>query len=168
MDPAFRHDAFTFTILHHDPGVGIVQDRLLRLLPEQNKPINPEEALDQIQCCFRNLACPWSTPTSISWRVFRPSRQQRQFTIVGEDFTAKSKAKIYGSLEVLVKQKRMKLLDHPEIYDELVRLEKKRTPQGTVQIGAPPGKIRRRGCGDCFSNLPGRVVAHPAANQEDL
>lgn len=140
MDPAFRHDAFTFTILHHDPGVGIVQDRLLRLLPENNKPINPEDALDQIQVLLQEFGLSMVYSDQYQLESLQALAMQRGFTIVGEDFTAKSKAKIYGSLEVLVKQKRMRLLDHPEIYDELTKLEKKRTPTGTVQIGAPAGK----------------------------
>jgi hypothetical protein len=140
MDPAFRHDAFTFTILHHDPTVGIVQDRLLRLLPENNKPINPSDALDQIKVLLTEFGLSMVYSDQYQLESLQQLATLREFSIIGEDFTAKSKAKIYGSLEVLIKQKRMRLLDHPEIYDELVRLEKKRTPNGTVQIGAPAGK----------------------------
>lgn len=141
MDPAFRHDAFTFTIVHHDPTVGIVQDRLLRLLPgEDKKPINPAEALDQIQLLLQEFGLSFVYSDQYQLESLQQLALLRQFSIIGEDFTGKSKPKIYGSLEMLIKQKRIKLLDHPEIFDELVRLEKKRTPNGTMQIAAPNGK----------------------------
>jgi hypothetical protein len=139
MDPAFRHDAFTFTVMHADPRYGIVQDALIRKLPVGNNPINPVDALNDIKF-YLNL---YGITTVYSDQYQLESLQQlaveRGFNIVGVDFTANSKAKIYGSLRALINQKRVRLLDHPEITSELIALEKRRTQTGHIQISAPPG-----------------------------
>lgn len=141
MDPAFRHDHFAFTIFHHDASDGIVQDYFFEWIPEPGQPLNPKTVLAEIKLKLDY----YRTSLVYSDQYQLESLQQLAgdigFAIVGVDFTSASKAKIYGSLASLVNQRRIRLLDKPEIYDQLVVLEKKRTPGGAVQITAPPGKI---------------------------
>jgi len=65
---------------------------------------------------------------------------QMGFSIAQYAFNSKSKALIYDSLNKLLQTKRIKLLDVPEIRQQLSQLNKKRTALGQVQIAAPPGK----------------------------
>jgi metal-dependent amidase/aminoacylase/carboxypeptidase family protein len=58
---------------------------------------------------------------------------------MGINFTAKSKAQIYGNLQQLFYQQRITLLDHPETLRELRQLERTVTQGGQVQIAAPTG-----------------------------
>ena len=66
--------------------------------------------------------------------------QQHQFSIIGHDFTGKSKAKMYGSLIQLLRTNKIKLLDHVVIYQQLTQLQKKLNAMGGVAISAPNGK----------------------------
>lgn len=140
IDPAFRQDAFAFTVLHHDPDKGMVQDRFVRWVPLSGAPLNPVDVLDQIVPVLKEFSISIVYSDQYQLESLQQLAQQRGFTIVGCDFTGASKAKIFGSLEMLIKQQRIRLLDDPTLYQELVQLEKRRTPSGTIQISAPPGK----------------------------
>ncbi len=140
MDPAFRQDSFAFTIVHHDPTLGMVQDRFIQWTPTLGVSLNPVVVLDQINTILRefNLSMVYSDQYQLE--SLQQLASDRGFTIIGCDFTGQSKAKIFGSLEMLVKQRRIRLLDDPTLYQQLVQLEKRRTPNGTIQISAPAGK----------------------------
>lgn len=146
IDPAFRHDAFAFAIMHHDPDVGIVLDRFVRWLPEKGVPLNPSEVLDQINTTLKEFQITMVYSDQYQLESLQQLAQQRGFTIIGCDFTAQSKARIFGSFEMLVKQRRMQLLDIPELVTELTQLEKRRTPNGVIQISAPAGKYDDGAC----------------------
>ncbi len=140
LDPAFRQDSFAFTIIHHDPLLGMVQDRFILWEPQMGAPLNPVEVLDQVSTVLNEFGISAVYSDQYQLESLQQLAQQRKFTIIGVDFTGQSKAKIYGSLEMLVKQRRIRLLDDPTLYQQLVQLEKRRTPNGTIQISAPPGK----------------------------
>lgn len=139
MDPAFRHDSFTFTIVHADPKVGIVQDVVRAWRPLPGQSLNPAVILPDIAALLKQ------------YRIFSVYSDQYQFeslvqlalghgfSIEGVDFTASSKADIYGNLKSLVAQGRLRLLDHPDTVRELKQLEMQLTQGGGVRIAAPRG-----------------------------
>ena len=141
MDPAFRHDKFAFTIMHHDMKYGIVQDVFEEWTPELGVPLNPAEILSQIKLRLDQFGLTSIYSDQYQLESLQQLALNQGFTIIGIDFTASSKAKIYGSFASLVNQRRMRLLAQDTIYDQLVALEKKRTVNGTVTISAPPGKF---------------------------
>jgi hypothetical protein len=140
MDPAFRHDHFAFTVMHHDMKDGIVQDYFHEWIPELGIPLNPKTVLSEIKLVLDRYGVTVIYSDQYQLESLQQLAADMGFTIQGVDFTSGSKAKIYGSLAQLVNQRRIKFLDDPSIYDQLVVLEKKRTPGGVVQIAAPPGK----------------------------
>ena len=140
MDPAFRQDSFAFTILHHDPKQGMMQDRFVLWTPSLGMPLNPVVVLDQINTLLKEFGISHVYSDQYQLESIQQLASDRGFTVVGCDFTGKSKAKIFGSLEMLVKQRRIRLLDDPTLYQQLVQLEKRKTPNGTIQISAPAGK----------------------------
>jgi len=146
IDPAFRSDSFTFTIVHHDPQRGIVQDLVREFKAELGKRLNPADVLDTIK-----FDCDaYKVKTLYSDQYQLESLQQlaldRQLAIEGVDFTNKSKAKIFGSFKKLLDQGRMRLLDGARnpvarrMHEQLGQLEKRLTGLGHVQISAPQGK----------------------------
>jgi hypothetical protein len=72
--------------------------------------------------------------------------------VEGVDFTAKSKAKIFGNLQQLFNQQKIELLDSTlnsaanTLEQELVQLQKRLTPMGSIQISAPEGKHDDMAC----------------------
>lgn len=140
MDPAFRQDSFAFTIFHHEFKKGMVQDRFIQWTPSLGAPLNPSLILDQIKLVLDEFGINLVYSDQYQLESLQQLASDRHFTIQGCDFTGVSKAKIFGSLEMLVKQRRIRLLDDPTLYQQLVQLEKRKTPNGTIQISAPPGK----------------------------
>jgi hypothetical protein len=49
MDPAFRNDFYAFTIVHHDPKEGLMQDYVRYWKPEPGAPLQPGVILDEIK-----------------------------------------------------------------------------------------------------------------------
>lgn len=140
MDPAFRQDSFAFTVLHHDPTLGMVQDRFIQWTPTTGAPLNPVVVLDQVNMVLREFGISTVYSDQYQLESLQQLASDRNFVIIGCDFTGQSKAKIFGSLEMLVKQRRIRLLDDPTLFQQLVQLEKRKTPNGTVLISAPAGK----------------------------
>lgn len=140
MDPAFRHDNFAFTIFHHDMEKGLVQDVFIEWVPEPGSPLNPSEVLTQIKLYLDRFGLSLIYSDQYQLESLQQLALNMGFTIIGVDFTGSSKSKIYGSFRMLVNQRRIRLLDNASLYSQLVAIEKKSTPQGNVQISAPPGK----------------------------
>lgn len=140
MDPAFRHDKFAFTVMHHDAVLGIVQDYFHEWTPELGSPLNPTLVLDEIRAVLTQYGLNMVYSDQYQLESLQQLALNMGFSIIGIDFTAKSKARIYGSFASLVNQRRIKILDKQTIYDQLVALEKRSTPGGAVTINAPAGK----------------------------
>lgn len=140
MDPAFRHDDFAFTIGHLDAQGNVIQDFLHVWSPDKKNGLKPDVILGQIGQWLQQ----WNIPVIYSDQYHLDSLQHialsHNFSIIMEQFTSSSKAKIYGSLTQMMKSKRIQFLDIPEIRQQLTQLNQKRTALGNVQIGAPPNK----------------------------
>lgn len=140
IDPAFRHDAFALSIFHLDEEGQVIQDYIWRAKPLPNQPLNPDKIFDAISPILNH----YGIVTLYSDQYHLESLQQlalrRGFIIEGVPFKATNKAAIYGSLQQLLNQRRIKLLDNAEALRELRMLERKLTGGGVVQISAPQGQ----------------------------
>jgi len=141
LDPAFRNDAFGFTIVHRDGHGRIVQDviRRWKRIPGE-EVLNPSEILAEISILLKQYRIHFVYSDQYQLESLQQLAIALGFSIQGVDFTAKSKARILGNLQQLLNQKKISLLQNKEQYQELATLEKKLTPTGGVQITAPRGK----------------------------
>jgi hypothetical protein len=141
LDPAFRNDAFGFTIVHRDEKGHIYQDVIRRW---QKKPgeeaLNPSVILGEIAVLLKQYRIHYVFSDQYQLESLQQLALAQGFSIEGVDFTAKSKAKIMGNLQQLLNQKKIHLLGSKEQYSELASLEKRLTPNGGVQITAPRGR----------------------------
>jgi len=140
MDPAFRNDSFAFTIVHHDPDKGIVQDWVEYWEPEPGIPLKPGDILDQIKLRLQAFGLSHVYSDQYQLEALQQLALDRGFTINGYDFTGKSKAVITGGFRMLLNQERVRLLDHEAQKRQLERLQKRVMQSGTVQIAAPAGE----------------------------
>lgn len=140
IDPAFRRDAFAFTVVHCDPKVGIIQDYVERWFDPTGTARDPGEIFAAIAPILKlyNIKSVYSDQWS--FEALNYLAQQHNFSIEEVTFTGGSKAEIYGNLQQLLRQRRISLLDHPETIAELKSIEKKNTQGGQVQIAAPEGQ----------------------------
>jgi hypothetical protein len=140
LDPAFRSDAFAFTIGHYEPKRGFVQDVIRHFKPTEGIPLSPAWVLDQLipLCSAYGISTAYSDQFQLE--SLAQLAMDRGLFIERVQFSSKSKADIYGSFQQLLNQKRLHLLDHPEQLQELLKLERHLLAQGGVRISAPSGK----------------------------
>lgn len=142
MDPAFRNDDFAFAIFHRDQYGMVVQDLLHTWTPDKRMKLSldPTIVLGQIALWCREYNIPVVFSDQYQLETLQQLGQQLGFTIIGEDFTGVSKAKIYGSFEQALRTHKVRLLDIPEQRKQLTQINKKLTALRHVQIEAPKGK----------------------------
>lgn len=140
IDPAFRHDAFGFTICHCDPAEGIVQDYVQRWHDPFGTPLNPGEIFPVIAEVLKqyNIKSVYSDQYTIE--TLQYIAQQHGFGIEEVTFSSESKASIYANLQQLLNQEKLRLLDDQQTITELKSIEKKNTQAGGVTISAPDGQ----------------------------
>jgi hypothetical protein len=139
IDPAFRQDAFGFTIVHADADGKIVQDYVDRWMSDGQTPLNPVDIIPDIAGVLKtyNIKSVFSDQYNLEALQFIAN--QYGFTIEEVTFSSKSKAEIYGNLRHLLNQGSLSLLDDQETINELKSIEKRLSQAGTVQISAPEG-----------------------------
>lgn len=140
IDPAFRNDAFAFTIVHHDLKEGIVQDYVRYWEPAVGVPLNPDVVLTEIAFTLAEYGISNVYSDQYQLEALQQLALQKNFTITGHDFTGTSKARITGSFKTSLDQGRVKLLDHELQKTQLQRLQKQVLQSGAVRIAAPNGE----------------------------
>jgi hypothetical protein len=139
IDPAFKRDAFGLTIVHRDDKGVLVVDAVRRWLGNQETPLNPRIVLAEIANLIKyyNLDVVYSD--QYHFESLAQLAEDYGLSIIGIPFTARAKAEMYGNLQQLFHQGRIRLIDHEELLKELRVLERELTDGGTVAIGAPSG-----------------------------
>lgn len=140
IDPAFRRDAFGFTIVHADPAKGIVQDYVQRWFDPTGSPQSPAEIFREIAAVLRQYGIGSVHTDQYTIEALNYIAQQHGFSLEEVTFSSESKAEIYGNLQQLLRQGRLVLLDDDETIKELKAIEKKLTSNGKITIGAPEGQ----------------------------
>jgi hypothetical protein len=134
MDPAFKRDAFGFTVMHNEGG-RIVQDVARRFIGIPD----PKEIMNVIIpiCKMYGISVIYSDQYQLE--SLQSLARERGIEIIGITFTAKSKTQMYGNLQQLFLQRKISLLDDYDTIKELKTLERTITEGGQVQISAPKG-----------------------------
>jgi hypothetical protein len=140
LDPAFRGDSFAFNIGHYDASIGWIQDVIREWKPDGKTKLNPATILDEIKV----LIAEYDVLAVYSDQYQLESLQQlaidRGFNIIGQDFTANSKSKMFGSFQQLLRNERVKLLRDNEQFNQFLWIQKVVGHGGYVRITAPLGK----------------------------
>lgn len=141
MDPAFKKDAFAFTIGHYEPGKGVVQDLKRRWkAPSPKQPLKPAEVLDEIKPLLDRYGVVNVLSDQYQFESLQQLAIDRGFSIEPVVLTAGNKVKIYGTALMLARQGQWVLLDDDETRNELLVVQKHALPQGGQHIAAPAGK----------------------------
>lgn len=138
-DPAFKRDAFGFCILHNEGGK-IIVDRVERMIPNPGDSLNPAAVLDVIIPIMKSYRCNLLYTDQYHLESFGQLTRERGVEVYPVPFTSKSKAELYGNLQQLFLQKKIRLIDNYELIRELKSLERTLTSGGSVSISAPAGQ----------------------------
>lgn len=140
IDPAFRRDAFTLCIAHANAQGEVVVDLIRRWTPVMGAPVNPSSVLAEMAPILRAYRIQIITSDQYHADSLQQLTLSHGFAMESIPFTGVSKGSIYANLQMLVNQRRIKLLDHAEAYKELRSLERTLTRTGVIQISAPAGQ----------------------------
>ena len=140
MDPAFRRDAFGFTIVHCDPAQGIVQDVVRRWHDPTGTPLDPAQVFSELATLLAEYAIKSVFSDQYTLEALQFIARQHGFGIEEVTFSSASKAEIYGNLQQVLNQGKLSLLDDQETINELKSIEKKNLQGGEVRIAAPEGQ----------------------------
>jgi len=145
MDPAFRRDAFGFTIVHATKD-GVVQDVARRWQGKWNEPLNPRAVFSEIARICKDYKVGYIYSDQFQIDSLNQLALEYGLAVNQVPFTATSKAEIFGSLQQILNQSRLNLLDNRETLKELRQLEIKLSQGGSMQIFAPPGEYDDMAC----------------------
>lgn len=140
MDPAFRTDAYAFCVLHNEPGVGVVVDKVKRWFPERGHKLDPAFVLSDMLPILLDYGITHIYTDQYQVESLTTLFAQAGIVVEEVGLSSASKPKIMGNLESLINQNRLHLLDpkmgqdQRVMFDELLTLEKILRPNGTVSI----------------------------------
>lgn len=140
IDPAFRGDDFAFTIGHYDREKGYVQDFLRYWTPEKGSKLSPGLILDEIAAINKKYNVDVLYSDQYQLESLQELASDRNMSIIGIDFTASSKAKIFGSFLVLMRNNRVHLLREKKMLGQFATIQKIIGHGGYMRISAPAGK----------------------------
>jgi hypothetical protein len=133
MDPAFRRDAFAFSIGHMEGGE-FVLDYLDAPRGSKDAPLSPEVRIASIA----EICKAYGVKMVTTDQYFDVSMMElgQQYGIVIEPFylTMKLKNQIWGEFVGMLNQGKIQLLDNYDLLEELMKMEKVLTPAGGTQI----------------------------------
>lgn len=141
MDPAFRRDAFAFKLFHWEPNRGVVEDVTRRWQARSRKePLKPGLILDEIKVILDRYGIVNVVSDQFHIDSIQQLAQDRNFSVEFVNFSAASKAKIFGTTLMLFRQNNLWLLDDDETFHELITIQKINMPGGGLQIAAPANR----------------------------
>jgi hypothetical protein len=139
MDPAFKQDDFAFAIGHMDGEDRVVIDLIRTWTPPPGGSLKPEGILDELTPLIRTYGINHVLSDQYHFQSLASLAQDRHWFIEPLAFTGTSKNNLYGNLQNLLYQDRLRLPDHPEAVNQLKSLQRIYGQQGRVAISAPPG-----------------------------
>lgn len=139
IDPAFRRDSFAFTIVHNQEGT-IFHDFSKRWTGTASEPLSPATILEELIPILRAYGLQMLYSDQYHLESLQLLFLERGITMIGIPFTGQSKSAMYGNLQQLFYQGRMRLLDNADTVKEVKSLERKLAPSGIVHVEAPAGQ----------------------------
>lgn len=144
-------DSFTLAIGHRQDGVAVL-DAVREIKP----PFSPESAVEEFAGLLKSYGC--STVTGDRYAGEWPREQFRKCGIKYEP-AAKPKSDLYRDLLPAINSRRVDLLDHPRLVQQLVGLERRTARGGRDSIDHAPGAH------DDVANAVAGVVASLATSR---
>jgi hypothetical protein len=139
MDPAFKQDDFAFAIGHMDAEDRVVIDLVRTWTPPAGGSLSPDAVLDEITPLLRRYQVNHVLSDQYHFQSLASMAQDRNWFIEPLQFTGKSKNDLYGNLQNLFYQDRVRLPDHDATTNQLKSLQRTYGARGSVSIAAPPG-----------------------------
>lgn len=133
LDPAFRRDAFAFCIGHLEGGKYTL-DFIESWRGTQERPISPTVAIGAVATVCKQYGV--RIVTTDQYHSESLQEIAHDFGLVADPCYLNNKIKLqmWSSVQGMLSAGQIRLLDKPDLLDELVKMEKTLTPTGTVKF----------------------------------
>jgi hypothetical protein len=150
IDPAFKRDAFGFTICHRGFDGRLVQDVVRRFMAPPGESLNPRAVLQAIQPICQSYGI--TVVHSDQYQAESLTELARDLGLIlqGIPWTGKNKATNFINMQQMFAQGKIRILDDPETLKELKSLERTLTAD-TLKIAAPSGMNDDMACVLCMA-----------------
>jgi hypothetical protein len=139
MDPALVHDDFAFAVLRLTSDGRIVLHRVVRWSGTKTAPLGCDDVLDQVRSVLAEYRINSVTGDQYCSELIRQQLEKRGIYYQVRNFDARTRPEIFANLRYLLSQRRIELLDSPELLQELRSLQEHRTDRGQVDIRPASG-----------------------------
>ena len=134
IDPGFRRDAFVLSIGHTEGG-NFLLDLVESWRGTPTAPLSPTIIMAYVagRCAEYGVRLVYSDQYHLE--SLQELAEQHRLTLSPSPLTAQLKKKMWGDFILLLQQHRLRLLDHHDLLDECLKLERTLSAHGVVHIG---------------------------------
>lgn len=133
LDPAFKRDAFAFCIGHLQYGQ-FVQDYVHSWKGSKDQPLRPGAVMDEIAAMCGMYGIRVVTSDQYHSETLMELAMTRGLIVEPMPMTLEVKHRIWTNFNSLLLQRKIRLVDHPEMLEELMMLERVLTKFGNLQF----------------------------------
>jgi len=133
-DPAFVRDDFALAILSRKDDGRIVVHRVARWSGTKAAPLGHEDILGQVKSILAEYQLNSLTGDQYCFDLIRQHLDKLGIYYRKYSFDARTRPEIFANLRYLLSQRKIELLDHPELLRQLRSLQEHRTDRGQVDI----------------------------------
>jgi hypothetical protein len=134
IDPGFRRSDFALAILHRMADHAIVVDRVCSWTGTKQAPLGFAWVCERVRSILRQ----WRLDSVVGDAYCSPAVRQELLRLGTNyeefQFGSRTRAELFGNLKHLLIQRRIQLLDHPELLRQLRSLEEIKGPGGQIDI----------------------------------
>jgi hypothetical protein len=138
--PPFRHDDFALAILHRQPDGCMVVDRVAAWTGTKSAPLVPRVVLGEIAAILQSYGLNAAVGDQFYCDVIKQQLLELGIFYQIRTFGLQTRAEIFGNLKYLLLERRIQLLDDPELLRQLRHLHEEKTARGQIDI-RPSGGV---------------------------
>jgi hypothetical protein len=140
VDPATRHDDFALVILHRQPDGCIVVDRVAKWTGTKAAPLVTRVVLGEIRSILRQYGLNTVVGDQFCFDVLRQEFLELGVYYEIRTFGLNTRAEIFGNLKHLLLERRIRLVDDPELLRQLRHLHEEKNARGHMDV-RPSGGV---------------------------
>ncbi len=134
IDPAFVHDDFALAILRGTSEGRIIVHRVVGWSGTKALPLGCDDVLDQIKAIVTEYRINSVIGDQHCSELIRQQFEKRGIYYQVHNFDLRTRPEIFAHLRYLLSQRRVELLDSPELLHQLRTLQEHRTDRGHIDI----------------------------------
>jgi hypothetical protein len=139
LDPASRKHEFALAILHKQSDETIAVDKVVRWRGAHNWPLGFAFVLGEVKSILTDYEITSAIGDQYLCDVISEHLQNLNITYEISYFGSQTRAGLFSNMKHLLAQRRIELLDDPELLRQLGNLRQEKTERGLIDVRPSPG-----------------------------